>query len=350
VAIVSLDDVVKTFVVRKRAGRLRRTRSEVRAVDHVSFSVEAGSTLGFVGPNGAGKSTTIKMLVGILVPTGGVLRVDGRDPSRQRVELARRIGVVFGQRTQLWWDLPLGDSFDLLRHVYRVPVADHRHRRDELVELLEMGDFVATPVRQLSLGQRMRGELAAALLHDPPILFLDEPTIGLDVVSKEAVRGFLAHLNRERGTTLLLTTHDLVDVERLCDRLLIIDHGRVIEDSTVDGVKARYGVERTLVVDLEVPGPPLDVDGATVTRVQGPRQWLRFRRDRHTAASLLAQVSAQAPVRDIAVEEPAIEDVVRHIYTLGDRSLPDEPAAPSPAPAPGSAGGHWSQTSAPLEP
>jgi ABC-2 type transport system ATP-binding protein len=314
-ALIELDQVEKTFVVRTRASRLRRSRREVRAVDGVSFVVEAGSTLGFVGPNGAGKSTTIKMLVGILVPSGGRVRVEDRDPSRDRVAVARRIGVVFGQRTQLWWDLPLGDSFELLRHVYRVPAGDHRERLAELVELLDMGDFVTTPVRQLSLGQRMRGELAASLLHDPPILFLDEPTIGLDIVSKEAVRGFLATLNRERGTTILLTTHDLVDVERLCDRLLIIDHGRVIEDSTVDEVKQRYGTERTLVVDLEVPGPPLEIEGAEVTRVDGPRQWLRFRRDGHTAASLLAQVSSQAPVRDMTVEEPAIDDVIRRIYS-----------------------------------
>jgi len=316
VTIISLEHVEKTFVVRKRAGRLRRTRTEVRAVDDVSFAVDAGTTLGFVGPNGAGKSTTIKMLVGILVPSGGVLRVAGRDPSRERVELARRIGVVFGQRTQLWWDLPLRDSFDLLRHVYRVPAADHAGRLAELVELLDMGPYLATPVRQLSLGQRMRGELAAALLHDPPILLLDEPTIGLDIVSKEAVRGFLSRLNRERGTTVLLTTHDLVDVERLCNRLLIIDHGRVIEDSTVESIRARYGTDRTLVVDLAVPGPPLRVEGAEVTRVEGPRQWLRFSRtDGHTAASLLAQVSTQVAVRDITVEEPAIESIVRHIYS-----------------------------------
>jgi ABC-2 type transport system ATP-binding protein len=222
---------------------------------------------------------------------------------------------VFGQRTQLWWDLPLGDSFALLRHVYRVPAADHRARLAELVELLGMGDYLATPVRQLSLGQRMRGELVAALLHDPAILFLDEPTIGLDVVSKEVVRGFLARLNRERGTTVLLTTHDLADVERLCDRLLVIDHGRVIEDSTVEDVKQRYGTERTLIVDLQAPGPAVRVAGAEVTRVEGPRQWLRFHRDHHTAASLLARITAQAPVRDITVEEPAIDDIVRHIYS-----------------------------------
>jgi ABC-2 type transport system ATP-binding protein len=322
VAIIELEKVEKSFTVRHKAGRLRRRRTEVRAVDDVSFSVDAGSTLGYLGPNGAGKSTTIKMLIGILVPSGGQVRVDGRDPSRDRVVVARRIGVVFGQRTQLWWDLPLGDSFSLLRHMYRVGAADHGRRLAALVDLLQMGELLDTPVRQLSLGQRMRGELAAALLHDPAILFLDEPTIGLDIVSKEAVRGFLAELNRERGTTVLLTTHDLVDVERLCDRLLIIDHGRVIEDGTVEAVKQRYGTERTLVVDLVEPGEPLAIEGVEVTRVEGPRQWLRFHRDGHTAASLLAQVTARAPVRDITVEEPAIDDIVRQVYESASLAAP----------------------------
>lgn len=312
--LISLEDVSKSFSVYERAGRVRRRRTQVRAVDHVTFSIAAGSTVGYIGPNGAGKSTTIKMLIGILVPTSGHVFVGGLDPSRERVDVARRIGVVFGQRTQLWWDLPLRDSFDLLRHVYRVPVGAHAATLGRLVELLDMGSYLATPVRQLSLGQRMRGELVAALLHEPPILFLDEPTIGLDLVSKEAVRTFLAEMNRERGTTILLTTHDLVDVERLCQRLLVIDHGRVIEDGTVEEVKARYGTERTLVVDLVEPAPPLVVPRATVVRVEGPRQWLRFRRDNHTASSLLAAVTAQAAVRDLTLEEPAIEEVIHRIY------------------------------------
>jgi ABC-2 type transport system ATP-binding protein len=260
--LIELDGVEKTFTVYRKAGRLRRRRTEVHAVDGVTFGIEAGSMVGYIGPNGAGKSTTIKMLIGILVPSAGRVRVDGRDPSRDRSEVARRIGVVFGQRTQLWWDLPLADSFDLLRHVYRVPAADHRARLARLADLLDVGGLLDTPVRQLSLGQRMRGELVAALLHDPPILFLDEPTIGLDLVSKEAVRGFLAELNRERGTTVLLTTHDLVDVERLCDRLLIIDHGHVIEDGTVEAVKSRFGdggtledVVRRIYLDGASPAP-----------------------------------------------------------------------------------------------
>jgi ABC-2 type transport system ATP-binding protein len=315
--IIELEGVAKSFTVYSRAGRIRRRREVVAAVDDISLAIEPGAMVGYIGPNGAGKSTTIKMLIGILVPSRGTVRVEGRDPSRERIAVARRIGVVFGQRTQLWWDLPLRDSFDLLRHIYRVAPERHAATCRSLVDLLDIGSFIHTPVRQLSLGQRMRGELVAALLHQPPILFLDEPTIGLDLVSKEAVRAFLAELNREQGTTVLLTTHDLIDVERLCNRLLIIDEGRVIEDSTVEEIKDRYGTERTLVVDLTEPRPPIQIAGATTVRVDGPRQWMRFNRDAHTASSLLAAVTRLAPVRDITIEEPAIEDVVRRIYSGG---------------------------------
>jgi ABC-2 type transport system ATP-binding protein len=312
--VIELVGVRKTFTLSARQGRLRRQRQAVAAVDGIDLSVERGSMVGYIGPNGAGKSTTIKMLTGILVPTSGTVRVDGLDPSRQRRAVARRIGVVFGQRSQLWWDLPLADSFDLLRHVYGVPADRHARRRASLVDVLDLGALLATPVRQLSLGQRMRGELAAALLHEPPIVFLDEPTIGLDVISKAAVRSFLAEINREDGTTVVLTTHDLTDVEQLCRRLLVIDHGRVIEDATVDDIKARYGTERTLVVDLVEPCPPLVLDGVEVVAVDGPRQWLRFRRDDLTAAGVVAAVTARVPVRDLTVEEPPIDDIIRRIY------------------------------------
>jgi ABC-2 type transport system ATP-binding protein len=290
---------------------------EVHAVDGVSLSVGAGEMVGYVGPNGAGKSTTVKMLTGILVPSSGRIRVLGLEPSRQRVELAKRIGVVFGQRTQLWWDLPLRDSFELLRHIYRVPEDRYAKNLDAFTSILELGPFLDTPVRQLSLGQRMRGDLAAALLHDPEILFLDEPTIGLDVVAKASIREFLAERNRDRGTTVLLTTHDMDDIERLCRRMLIIDHGHVIYDGDLDTVKRRFGAETVLVVDLVEPGPPLDVAGARVTKVDGPRQWLTFRRDEVTASDLIATVAARAQIRDLALEDPAIEDVVRRIYTEG---------------------------------
>jgi ABC-2 type transport system ATP-binding protein len=316
-SIIELEHVTKEFVLYKRKGRVRRERTAVRAVDDVSLSVAPGELIGYIGPNGAGKSTTIKMLTGILVPSSGSIRVAGVDPQRRRVELARRIGVVFGQRTQLWWDLPLRDSFDLLRHVYRVPAARHAANLASFVELLEMGPFLDTPVRQLSLGQRMRGDLCAALLHDPAILYLDEPTIGLDVVSKGRVREFLADVNRSRGVTVVLTTHDLSDVERLCSRLVVIDHGRVIHDGTVSDIKSRFGEFRVVVVDLEEEAPPLAVPGCETVRVEGVRQWLRFRRDECSAADVVAAVAASTPVRDLTIEEPDIEDVVRKIYTSG---------------------------------
>lgn len=311
---IELRDIRKTFNVYRRRGRVRRERVQVDAVAGISFSVERGEMLGYVGPNGAGKSTTVKMLTGILVPSSGHVRVLDLEPTRQRVELARRIGVVFGQRTQLWWDLPLRDSFELLRHIYRIPGDVYTRNLDEFAKVLDLDAFIDTPVRQLSLGQRMRGDLAAALLHDPEILFLDEPTIGLDVVGKARIREFLARINVERGTTVLLTTHDMDDIERLCKRMMVIDHGRVIYDGDLETVKARYGTDSVLVVDLEEAAPPIDVVGATVERVDGPRQWLRFRRENVTAAALIAAVAAKAAVRDLAISDPDIEDVVRRIY------------------------------------
>jgi len=235
---IRLVDVRKTFTLHRRASILRRERVEVHAVDGITLAVAPGELCGCIGPNGAGKSTTIKMLTGILVPTSGTVEVAGRDPSRSRVTLARRIGVVLGQRTQLWWDLPLADSFALLRHVYRVPAARHEATLASLTERLDVGPFLGTPVRQLSLGQRMRGELVAAMLHEPEILYLDEPTIGLDVVSKASIRDFLRRQNAERGTTVLLTTHDLGDIERLCRRIMLIDHGRLAFDGTLDDLMA----------------------------------------------------------------------------------------------------------------
>jgi ABC-2 type transport system ATP-binding protein len=315
--IVELVEIEKTFTRWRKRGRVRRERDVVHAVEGISFTIAPGEMVGYVGPNGAGKSTTIKMCTGVLVPSGGVVRVCDLEPSRQRVELARRIGVVFGQRSLLWWDLPLVDSFELLRHLYKVDGERFRERFDECAQLLELGEFLGTPVRQLSLGQRMRGELTAALLHDPDVLFLDEPTIGLDVVSKERVRAFLADLNARHHTTVMLTTHDLDDIERLCNRLLIIDHGRVIYDGALDALRDRYGRQRTLVVDLVEPCDAIDVAGAEVVRVDGPRQWLRFSRDTTTAAALVAQVAQRYPLRDLALEEPAIEDIVRRIYTDG---------------------------------
>ena len=214
---IEVEGLSKRFVVRR--GRFRRERHVIEAVNEISFRVERGELLGYLGPNGAGKSTTIKMLTGILVPTAGRVSVAGLDQSRKRIELARRIGAMFGQRVQLWWDLPLVDSFELLRHIYKVPSERYRAQLARFRDVLELDPFLHTPVRQLSLGQRIRGELTAAMLHGPELLFLDEPTIGLDVVAKQRVRDFLVEINREEGVTVLLTTHDLGDIERLCERL-----------------------------------------------------------------------------------------------------------------------------------
>ncbi len=304
----------KTFNVYRKIGRFRRERVTAAAVDDVSFAVGAGEIVGYVGPNGAGKSTTVKMLTGILVPSEGSLTVAGLVPTQQRVELARRIGVVFGQRSQLWWDLPLRESFDLLRHLYRVDSRVHREQLDECVERLELQGFLTTPVRQLSLGQRMRGELAAALLHRPEVLFLDEPTIGLDIVSRAKVRDFLAALHRDRGVTVMLTTHDLGDIEHLCRRLLIIDQGRVIYDGALAALRDQFEPFRTLVVDLVVSGPAISVEGAEVVKIDGPRQWLRFHREHTNAADLVARVAAHVELNDLTIEEPGIEDVITRIY------------------------------------
>jgi ABC-2 type transport system ATP-binding protein len=314
--LIELDNVAKSFVVRRRAGRLRRTRTAVRACEGISFTVRAGEFVGYLGPNGAGKSTTIKMLTGILTPSSGSVRVAGLDPSRQRTTLARRIGVVFGQRTTLWWDLPLRDSLALVRHLYRVDPADHQRRLAALIDLLDLGPFLDTPVRQLSLGQRMRGDLTAALLHEPELLVLDEPTIGLDVVTKATVRTFLERLNAERGTTILLTTHDLGDIERLCRRVMIIDHGRLAYDGDLDRLRDTADAERMLVVELEGPRPPVEVPGARFVRSDGPRQWLTIASDAN-AATVVADVAARYEVADIALREPDIEDVVARLYRRG---------------------------------
>jgi ABC-2 type transport system ATP-binding protein len=320
--LIEVEHLRKSFTVaRKPAGargplaRFRREHIERPAVNDITFAIEPGEMVGYIGPNGAGKSTTIKMLTGILTPSGGRARVAGLEPSRRRVDLARRIGVVFGQRTQLWWDLPLADSFMLLRHIDRVPPRRFRVNLERCVELLDMSDFLQTPVRQLSLGQRMRGDLTAALLHDPAILYLDEPTIGLDVVAKARIREFLLQLNRERNVTLLLTTHDMGDIERLCSRVMVIDHGRLIYDGDLQSIKDRFGGERTLVVDLEEPSPPVDAPGARVVKVDGPRQWLRFRRGDVSAAEVIAAVVARVHLLDLTIEEPEIEDIVRRIYS-----------------------------------
>lgn len=311
---IEVRELEKVFQVRRRSGLLRRTREEVRAVDGISFAVPRGEMAGFIGPNGAGKSTTVKMLTGILTPSGGSLRVAGVDPARERTRLTRRIGVVFGQRTTLWWDLPLRDSYGLVRRMYRIPEARYRANLERCVELLELGDLLDVPVRQLSLGQRMRGDITAALLHDPDVLYLDEPTIGLDVVSKARVREFLRELNADRATTVLLTTHDLTDIEQLCQRVVVIDHGRLMYDGELSGLHEVGESERTLVVDLERELPPIEgVPGVRTVRTEGPRQWLAFPAST-SAAPIVARIADGWPLVDLSVREPEIEAVIARMY------------------------------------
>jgi ABC-2 type transport system ATP-binding protein len=324
---IHIHDLHKDFrVYRHHRGGLGALRNLVtrefqlvRAVDGVSFDIARGELVGYLGPNGAGKSTTIKILTGILVPTSGEVNVDGRTPWQQRKEHVAHIGVVFGQRTSLWWDLPVVESFDLLRHIYRVPDERFRQNMALFEELLEMGPFLNTPVRGLSLGQRMRADLAAALLHDPPLLFLDEPTIGLDVVAKERIRQFIRAINRERGTTIILTTHDLGDVEKLCERVIMIDHGRLMYDGPLAELRSRFGGGRVLVVDFETaPGEaelaqhPLP--GAELVRIEGQRAWFRVPQANGRMAELMPVLFRDYRVRDVSVEDPEIEEIVRRIY------------------------------------
>jgi ABC-2 type transport system ATP-binding protein len=318
-SIVEFEDLRRSFTVRRKVGRLRRQTKVVNAVDGISASIQPGEAVGYIGANGAGKSTTIKMLTGILVPSGGRVRTCSYDPVPQRRRLAREIGVVFGQRSQLWWDLPLRDSFRILGAIHRLPTEEVTVRTEQLIDHLGLAELLDTPVRQLSLGERMRGEVAAALVHRPRLLVLDEPTIGLDMISKERLRHFLIAERAEFGTTLLLTTHDMGDIERLCDRVLVIDRGRLAFDGTLPSLAERVALQRVLVVDLPEPSPDLQVSAAANigSDLDGQRQRLAFSPKETTAARVLAEVTAVTEVVDLTLEEPAIEDIVRTLYGVG---------------------------------
>ncbi|GHF33285.1 ABC-2 type transport system ATP-binding protein [Deinococcus metalli] len=302
-------------IYRVRSGGVLRGQTRVmEAVKDVSFTVQAGEVVGYLGPNGAGKSTTIKVLTGLLVPDGGVVTVGGLVPWRERRRHVARLGAVFGQRTTLWWDLPVRDSLDLLRHVYRVPAGRFRENLARFTELLELEPFLGTPARSLSLGQRMRADLAAALLHDPALLFLDEPTVGLDVVARERIRAFVEHVNREQGVTVLLTTHDLMDVQRLARRVMIIDHGTLLYDGALAALQQRYGGARELLVDFETAPTCPDVPGLDLVHAEGARVRYAFS---GPAAGPIARVTAHAPVRDLTVQEPDLDTTIRRIYEEG---------------------------------
>ena len=315
--IIDARGLRRDFTVSRKVSRLRRVREVVSAVDGIDLRVPAGEMLGYLGPNGAGKSTTLKMLTGVLVPSAGEVRVCGLVPVAQRQRLAQQIGVVFGQRSQLWWDLPLRESFELARHIWRVPAIEHSQRLARFVRELDLS-FLDTPVRQLSLGQRMRAELTVALLHGPRVLFLDEPTIGLDVVSKQAVRSFLTELRDLGDTTVVLTTHDLADIERLCRRLVVIDHGHVVHDGTLESLHERYGSRRTVVVTLEEPlATPVMLPGVELASTSADGRRLTYSLDgsRTPAGALVATLAGLGGLRDISIAEPAIEDVIARLYS-----------------------------------
>jgi ABC-2 type transport system ATP-binding protein len=286
----------------------------IRAVDGISFDVAEGELVGYIGPNGAGKSTSIKMLCGILVPTSGRIRVNGLVPQKDRKAHARQIGAVFGQKTQLWWDVPVIESLRLFRDIYNVPEAQYKHNLSVFNDLLDLHEFQNTPVRQLSLGQRMRADMAAALLHNPRILFLDEPMIGVDVVAKDRLRTFIKEINRDQKVTVLFTTHDMVDIEKICSRIMIIDHGRIVYDGSLDQIRARYGTQRTLVVEFEEALPDFAAPNAKLVKSEGKKKWFVFNRLETSPSVLIPHISARFPILDLAVEEPEIEEIVRTIY------------------------------------
>ncbi|HWI65359.1 MAG TPA: ATP-binding cassette domain-containing protein [Symbiobacteriaceae bacterium] len=323
-AIIEVKDLTKVFRTNQKDPGLggafkalfKPNYVDKVAVDHLSFSVDPGEIVGYIGVNGAGKSTTIKMLTGILAPSGGSVRVLGRDPHRQRVANAREIGVVFGQRTQLWWDLALIESLNLIAKIYEVEPVRYKQLLDQFADTLELGDLLKVPVRQMSLGQKMRSELAATLIHEPKVVYLDEPTIGLDVMVKERIRDFIKQQNREKQTTVILTTHDLGDIEELCQRVIIIDAGKVIYDGPISTIRDRFGKFRTITFETSSPAGSLVLPAGTERIAEEPRKVvIRFDRTQTTASQVASALMNQADVIDFSIAEPDLESIIKQIYS-----------------------------------
>ncbi len=313
---ISVRDLEKRFVIRekRREGEILRGKKTVRALQEVSFDVEEGELLGYIGPNGAGKSTTVKILSGILTPDGGTVTVGGRVPWKERKEHVRQIGVVFGQRTQLWWDVPIRDSYDLLKDVYRITPEDYRARLSELAEALQLEELMRTPLRQLSLGQRMRAELCGSLLHRPKLLFLDEPTIGLDAVSKLALRDFLQWENKHYGTTILLTTHDMEDIVALCPRVMVLGHGRKLFDGELAALLSRYDTVRTVTVNYEEADAVPKLPASVPVNREGKNLTISYSPQEYATAELIARLQEAGTVRELTVQPQNIDRLVAAMY------------------------------------
>ncbi|MFB6213509.1 MAG: ATP-binding cassette domain-containing protein [Candidatus Nanohaloarchaea archaeon] len=323
--LIEAKNLSKTFRVYQRgegiSGYLKsfvsREYSEVDAVKDLDLEIEKGEMIGYIGGNGAGKSTTVKMLTGILEPTSGRIEVDGRDPHRQRKKNAMNIGVVFGQKTQLWWDLPVRDSFRLLKEIYEVEEQDYDERVEEFNQVLDLDEFWEQPVRKLSLGQKMRAELAAAFLHHPKIVYLDEPTIGLDVAVKEKIRDFIRKMNQEKDITVMLTTHDLDDIEDLCDRIVVLDSGEKIYDGELDALVNRF-TSRRLILDLRAgQGFELELEGIEEVKKDNGETEIVFNREEISASDLMREVLDRYDVADFRIKEPDVESVVKKVYSEG---------------------------------
>lgn len=319
---ITVSGLSKTFKVAKRApgfrqavkALFRREYNLINALEDVSFTIDTGEIVGYIGPNGAGKSTTIKVMSGILVPDRGKCEIMGYTPWKERVAHVRNIGVVFGQRSQLWWDVPVVDSFELLRDIYKIPPMEYKTNLELLIKTLDLDDLINTPVRQLSLGQRMRCEIAASLLHSPQILFLDEPTIGLDAVSKIAVRQFIKMINKEKNVTVILTTHDMNDIEELAKRILLIGKGKILYDGDLSNLRSRFVTQKTVTLDFRENNSPLNIPGTTMLTRSPERAIMSVDTQRISVSEVISQLSKRLDIFDITVNAQPIEEIIVRLY------------------------------------
>ena len=318
---IDVKNLSKDYTIKRKGaglsgalkGLMTRNTDVIHAVKNLSFHIDKGEIVGFIGPNGAGKSTTIKMMSGILTPTSGSVLIDGEDITKHRKEVVRNIGVVFGQRTQLNWDLRLGETFELLKHIYRIRQTDYDKTLDVMNDILGIKELIDKPVRQMSLGQRVKGDLVASMLHSPKVLFLDEPTIGLDVSAKYSLRKFIKEINQVRKTTIILTTHDLGDIQELCERLIIINHGRMMEDGNLKEITDRIAPYKTLVVEYYDEEAPSH-DKCEMIGHEGNVARYRFAKSDITAADIIADLSAKKSLKDVSIEEAGIDDIIKIAY------------------------------------